>query len=228
MKDLTSIKTLCKELDVSPRTLRYYEHEGIIVSYQQTPTAPRYYNFENIDKIKKILFFRKIGMSVADIKEIFNEGSDMQEAIYKRRAFLLAESRKIEEKCYLIQKTIDYLNEGKNIFEIIEPKNELTEADGLLIAKTKESTEYLLNGEFKKSRMYYDERMKYCTDPSMLEAAWNRSVKGIGDFIKIEKTIKKDNIIFVYSKFTKLYLRIKYVCHDGLFSGIWFDYIELE
>jgi DNA-binding transcriptional MerR regulator len=229
MNDLTSIKKLCKEFNISPRTLRYYEQEGIIVSYQETPTATRQYDSDNIDKISKILFLRKIGLSVADIKEIFNEGSDIQEAIYKRRALLGAEIRKIEEKYLLLSKTIEYLDGGKDIFELNKPQNPAQNAeDDLLIAKAGESAEYLLNGEYEKSRKYFSEKLKYVLPASMLEQGINNTIKGVGDFIKIDKIIKKDRTIYVYAKFTKLYVRIKYVCVDGEFTGCWADWAELE
>jgi len=231
MNDLTSIKKLCKELNVSPRALRYYEQEGIIVSYQETPTATRQYDPDNIGKIKKILFLRKIGLSVSDIKEIFNEGSDIQEAIYKRRAVLGAEIRKIEEKWSLLSNTIYYLNEGKDIFELNKPPSPEKEAeDELMIAKARESAEYLLNGEFEKSKKYFNEKLNAADpDGSRLENAWNMTIKGIGELINIEKIEKIETILYVYVRFTKLYVRIKYVCLDGqLFTGVWLDWVELE
>ena len=231
MNNLTSIKKLCKKFNVSPRTLRYYEQEGIIASYRETKTATRQYDSDNIDKINKILFLRKIGLSVSDIKEIFNEGSDIQEAIYKRRALLGAEIRKIEDKWSLLNNIIYYLNESKDIFELNKPPSPEKEAeDELIIAKARESAEYLINGEFEKSCKYFNEKLK-AADPDFLriEEAWNATVKGIGELVKIEKIEKIETIIYVYVRFTRLYLRIKYVCLDGqLFTGVWFDWAEPE
>lgn len=231
-KNLTSIKVLCKELNVSARTLRYYEQVGIIVSYQETPTAPRQYDSDNIEKIKKLLFLRKIGMSIADIKEIFNEGSDIQEAIFKRRALLGAEYRKIREKYLLISKTIAYLDEEKDIFELNEPQDvpqhTEREDDLSIIDKARESAEYLINGEYEKSKKYFNERLKEF-DTFELEKGWKNTTKGIGEFIKIDNIIKKDTVIYVYIKFTALCLELRYVSPDGqLFAGIWLDWIPLE
>jgi DNA-binding transcriptional MerR regulator len=232
MNNLKSIKILCKELNVSPRTLRYYEQEGIIISYQKTPTSTRQYDVENIDKIKKIIFLRNLGMSISDIKEIFNESSGIQEAVFKRRALLGSELRKIREKYLLLTKTISYLHEGKDIFELNEPEDipqyTETEDDLVLINKARESAEYMINGEYEKSKKDFGEKL-IDVDISVLEDGWHDIVKGIGDFVRIEKIVKKGINIYVYIKYTELYIELRYISRDGnLFAGVWADWILFE
>lgn len=99
-----------------------------------------------------------------------------------------------------------------------------------MIARARESAEYLINGEFEKSKKYFNEKLSAADpDSSRLENVWNMAVKDIGKLIKIENIEKTNTIIYVYVRFTRFYLRIKYVCVDGqLFTGVFFDVVEPE
>lgn len=66
-----TIKEVEKVLDIPRATVRFYEREGLIEP-QREENGYRDYNDEDIDKLKKIIILRKIGITVSDIEDIFD------------------------------------------------------------------------------------------------------------------------------------------------------------
>ncbi len=75
MQDLIKIGELSKRLNVSTRTLRYYEEIGLISSLRKNGSDYRHYDLKMIAKINQILFLRKLTFSIKEIEELFGEDS---------------------------------------------------------------------------------------------------------------------------------------------------------
>ena len=74
------IQELEKELNITRSNIRFYEKEGLI-SPPRKENGYREYSEDDIAKFKKIIIFRKLGISVADIKSIFDGTLSLQTAI---------------------------------------------------------------------------------------------------------------------------------------------------
>ena len=74
------IQELEKELNITRSNIRFYEKEGLI-SPPQKENGYREYSEDDIAKLKKIIIFRKLGITVADIKSIFDGTLPLQTAI---------------------------------------------------------------------------------------------------------------------------------------------------
>lgn len=74
------IQELEKELNITRSNIRFYEKEGLI-NPPRKENGYREYGDEDIAKLKKIIIFRKLGISVADIKSIFEGTLPLQTAI---------------------------------------------------------------------------------------------------------------------------------------------------
>jgi DNA-binding transcriptional MerR regulator len=59
-----------KMYDISNRTLRYWEEMGILKS-ERTENDYRYYNDENVARIKQIVLLRKLKMPISEIERVF-------------------------------------------------------------------------------------------------------------------------------------------------------------
>lgn len=70
-KEVTySISELAHEFDITPRTIRYYEDEGLI-----TPTREgqaRIYSHKDKIRLKLTLRGKRLGFSLAEIRELFD------------------------------------------------------------------------------------------------------------------------------------------------------------
>ncbi|MFN8614380.1 MAG: MerR family transcriptional regulator [Vampirovibrionales bacterium] len=62
-----TIGEVAQQLDVTPRTLRYYEEQGLITSAQRRSGQSRLYDNASIERIKMIVALQNCGFSLADI-----------------------------------------------------------------------------------------------------------------------------------------------------------------
>lgn len=81
-----------KLLDVPMATIRFYEKEGLLAP-QRNANSYRDYSERDVQLIKKIIIFRKIGISVEDIKRILDDKLSLQDALSKN-IFSLQEKMK--------------------------------------------------------------------------------------------------------------------------------------
>jgi DNA-binding transcriptional MerR regulator len=70
--ELIKITDLTQRLDISSRTLRYYEQIGLLQSVRPTYEKYRYYDGENIERLRQIMILRKMQVPVKDILRIFD------------------------------------------------------------------------------------------------------------------------------------------------------------
>lgn len=71
MKKIYKIGEISKMYKISTRTIRYYEEVGLLKREEKKDTKYRYYNLEQLKKLKTILILRKLNISIKEIKEIF-------------------------------------------------------------------------------------------------------------------------------------------------------------
>ena len=65
-----SISDLSKEFDVTPRTIRFYEHEGLLAPKREGQT--RVFSARDRARLAWILRGRRVGLSLADIGELLD------------------------------------------------------------------------------------------------------------------------------------------------------------
>ena len=78
--DLIKITDLTNQLGISSRSLRYYEQMGLIQSVRSKTEKYRYYDAENIDRLKQIIVLRKMQIPIKDIIRIY-ESEDMSTVV---------------------------------------------------------------------------------------------------------------------------------------------------
>ncbi|MEN3785767.1 MerR family DNA-binding transcriptional regulator [Aeromonas veronii] len=70
-KEITySISELAHEFDVTPRTIRYYEDEGLLTPLREGQT--RLYSHRDKIRLKLTLRGKRLGFSLAEIRELFD------------------------------------------------------------------------------------------------------------------------------------------------------------
>lgn len=102
------IQELENELNISRANIRFYEKEGLL-NPKRKENGYRDYSNDDIAVLKKIIVYRKLGISVTDIKKIFNNELELQEAV----------SQSIEN----LQKEIERLNGSIELCKEIQKDN---------------------------------------------------------------------------------------------------------
>ncbi|WP_337072138.1 MerR family DNA-binding transcriptional regulator [Aeromonas veronii] len=70
-KEITyNISELAHEFDVTPRTIRYYEDEGLLTPMREGQT--RIYSHRDKIRLKLTLRGKRLGFSLAEIRELFD------------------------------------------------------------------------------------------------------------------------------------------------------------
>lgn len=75
-----TIKEVEQILEISRATVRFYEKEGL-VNPSRGENGYRDYSNEDVEKLRKIVILRKIGMSVEDINDVFDGVKSITEAL---------------------------------------------------------------------------------------------------------------------------------------------------
>ncbi len=227
MQNKIKITDLCRELNITSRTLRHWEEKGLIKSIHDNPNAPRSYDDSEKERIKKIIFLQKMGFKLNDIKLILSDGNNLRDSIKIYRAQISSQINTLQKQLRMLQITLACIDSGKDIFEtdLYQPqKNE---------SKHVETAEklalMLLSGNFDAVYECFSHTMKVRCIPSQIEAVWNEHTGCMGRFLGVEKTVSQSqDTAIAYLRFEKCGVTIQCIFADTLLNGLWFDYYEKE
>lgn len=111
-----SITQLCREFGATPRALRFYEEQGLLSPARRD--LSRVYSYKDRARLQMILNGRRVGLSIAEIRDILDlydeEGEVAQNAealrIFRRRiAQLEAQRVEVEEAITTLKAAADHL-----------------------------------------------------------------------------------------------------------------------
>ena len=68
-----TINKLAKVAGVTTRTLRFYDEIGLLAPARISSNGYRIYGKKEIDRLQYILFYRELGVSLEEIKNILNQ-----------------------------------------------------------------------------------------------------------------------------------------------------------
>jgi DNA-binding transcriptional MerR regulator len=107
-----TIRQLCLEFKCTPRALRFYEDKGLLSPARQG--LNRVYSYKDRARLQLILRGKRVGLSLADIREILElynkqDGGAAQDAkaLRKFRAQLVALEQKREDIDHAIETLVD-------------------------------------------------------------------------------------------------------------------------
>ncbi len=125
---MMQINEVIKQVDLSKRAIKYYEEAGLL-QVAKGENGYRNYSQEDIRVLKEIAIYRKLGISIRDIKALLQDKNKaLLENIYTEKSSQLEESKQeVEALKQFIQnhdvdkfyKEIDYKTIGKAIQEMI-------------------------------------------------------------------------------------------------------------
>ncbi|CAA7601460.1 Putative DNA-binding domain protein [Acididesulfobacillus acetoxydans] len=110
-----TISELAQEFMLTPRTIRYYEEVGLITPLNQEKVNQRLYGPRERTRLKLILRGKKLGFSLAEIKEMIDlYDEDRSERLQLERTVAYGERRlqeieeKIQELILIREELLDY------------------------------------------------------------------------------------------------------------------------
>ncbi|QRG65860.1 MerR family transcriptional regulator [Brevibacillus choshinensis] len=98
---------------VSTRTLRYYDEIGILKPARINSSGYRIYGQPEVDRLQQILFYRELGVSLEEIKEIITSPTfDAEAALREHRKKLLEKRAQLDALIANVDQTLAQ-REGK-------------------------------------------------------------------------------------------------------------------
>lgn len=115
---LYSMKYIVENLNISAKTLRFYEEQGILPNVSRDENGRRVYSEQHIDWISFIRCLRETGMSLAKIKEykdLFEVGNA---TFLQRQEMLLKHKLEVQKKIEEDLKHLDEINYKIAMYEL--------------------------------------------------------------------------------------------------------------
>ena len=75
-----TIKEVEQYLEVPRATVRFYEKEGLIRP-ERGGNGYRDYSEEDVERLRKIIIFRKLGMALTDIEDVLDGAKPLSQAV---------------------------------------------------------------------------------------------------------------------------------------------------
>lgn len=96
------IKQVEELVGITSKNIRFYEEQGLLQP-RRTENGYRDYRAEDVELLKKIKLFRKLGVPVEQIHRLFQGQISVDECLEKQKAVLQKEQDNIEKMCTLSQ-----------------------------------------------------------------------------------------------------------------------------
>lgn len=98
---------------VSVRTLHHYHAVGLVEPSARTPAGYRVYSRRDLERLQEVLFFRELGIPLADIAVLLGSGAlDREAALEVQREMLQAKAARIAAMIAGIERTLDAHRRG--------------------------------------------------------------------------------------------------------------------
>lgn len=102
-----TVQKLAQMAGVSSRTLRYYDEIGILKPARTNSSGYRIYGQQEVDRLQQILFYRELGISLDQIKEIISAPAfDAADALKEHREKLHEKRKQLDLLITNVEKTI--------------------------------------------------------------------------------------------------------------------------
>lgn len=224
-KTLLDISEVCEILNITSRTLRFYEEKGLIKSTKVISNR-RKYSVKQVELIKKILVLRTLGLSVSKIKEIQAGDSDLRQSIIEHKSKILATIVTKSKEIKLLDEALNTLEHNGNIF-CSAVNNEDLSAQNSTISFI---TDNFISGNYRIVFEKFSEVLQAYTPLSAFERIVKDTLSPLGKFLcleSVEKDASQNNVFYSYLKYEKLGLRIKFVMYENVVHGFWLAYYEI-
>ncbi|MBR1555303.1 MAG: MerR family transcriptional regulator [Oscillospiraceae bacterium] len=226
MKELKTITEVGKMLDMTSRTIRYYEQCRLIHTIRTSNTSPRRLDSENIERLRRIRFLRKLGLSLDEIASVIGSETKTAEMIYRKNEEFKAEINALTERIYLLEEVLDAAEQGKNIYEI-EPMfrqpSDNTESFRIAV----ECTKLILEGRFSELKKYLNADMRRLP-PEFFETAWKAHIESCGKFISVGEQTLDGNTVINRLDFEKLGVIIRTDIYGEMVVGVVLQHFKLK
>lgn len=115
---MIKIGTLAQAMNVSVRTLHHYDEIGLLKPKIEEKTQHRFYDEEDVERLRRILLYKYVGFSLTDIDDILKRDFDDQKKILKnQRSYLIQQRNEMSDMIAYID-TLEYGDGKHNVSQL--------------------------------------------------------------------------------------------------------------
>ena len=108
-----TVQALAQLAGVTPRTLRWYDQQGLLKPARITAAGYRIYGPEQVDRLQSILFYRELGLELAAIRALLDAPDyDRQAALRQHLQQLTAQRTRLDGLIGTVRRTLEELQGG--------------------------------------------------------------------------------------------------------------------
>lgn len=113
-----TVKGVAQLAGVSVRTLHHYDEIGLLKPAQVNASGYRLYTEQDLERLQQVLFFRELGLSLTEIKQIIDSpGFDRRKALQEHKQLLLERQERLGRLLQSIDRTLDAMERGARMDE---------------------------------------------------------------------------------------------------------------
>ncbi|WP_195266450.1 MerR family transcriptional regulator [Clostridium sp. 1001275B_160808_H3] len=112
-----SMKDVCKQVNMSYETLKYYCNEGLIPNVKRDERNYRVFDDKDISWIKSLTCLKKCGMGITEMKQYVALCLDGESTIPKRKDILEKKKKTLLDKLQEINDCIDFINTKQQFYD---------------------------------------------------------------------------------------------------------------
>lgn len=128
-----NIKELETLTGVTRQNIRFYEKKGLLTPDRNPQNDYREYTNEDVTRLQTIKMFRKLEISIEDIRLILNQDKDMGGMIEKHLQLLTEQQNHLKASIEICRELADKDLESLNVTEVLEKMNEIEKKGGIFM-----------------------------------------------------------------------------------------------
>lgn len=108
---------VCRELDMTYQTLKFYCNEGLIPNVKRDANNRRVFDERDVKWIKDLSCLKKCGMSIQEMKEYLDLCMQGPSTIRQRKAILTKKQEKLRLSIKELEDSIAYIGWKQNFYD---------------------------------------------------------------------------------------------------------------
>lgn len=117
MKNMYTMMQVCRELDMTYQTLKYYCNEGLVPGVKRDSNNRRVFDEKDVKWIKDLTCLKKCGLSIHEMKEYLDLCLQGEETIMPRKEMLAKKQEELRASIKELEDSVAYIDWKQNFYD---------------------------------------------------------------------------------------------------------------
>lgn len=108
---------VCRELDMTYQTLKFYCNEGLVPNVKRDSNNRRVFDEKDVKWIKDLTCLKKCGLSIQEMKEYLNLCLAGESTIPARKEILAQKQKELQQSIKELEDSIAYIDWKQNFYD---------------------------------------------------------------------------------------------------------------